>query len=396
MNKDTRVSERDKSNRLTETDVLVVGGGVVGCCAAYYLARLGLDVVVIDRDGINDQASGVNAGSLHLMIVSRFFKSRDPLWIAGRNRLLPLVMASVETWRELAGELDRDIELVLDGGLMVAETDGQLRMLEEKAKEERSHGLDVEVVSGSDLRSIAPYFSERVIGAAFCPDEGKINPIMATGAVARGAERAGTRFLRSTELLALETTGDGFKALTDNGAIRCRRVVDAAGAGAATVAAMVGVRLPIETHARLMNVTEAAPPLVKHLVQHGDRMLSMKQAARGNVVIGGGWPAVFDHATGRPDVIKKSIKGNLGVARSVVPGLGPLRLLRTWGGMLTLTPDGDAILGEVPGVPGFYLAVPPNPGFTGAPICGRLLAERIAGKTSTFDLDAFSVERFAF
>jgi glycine/D-amino acid oxidase-like deaminating enzyme len=388
------VTERDEGDRLTETDVLVVGGGVVGCCAAYYLARWGVDVAVIDRDGINGQASGVNAGSLHLMTVSRFFKSRDPLWVAGRNRLLPLVKAAVETWRELAGEVDRDIELVLDGGLMVAETEGQLRMLEEKAEEERSHGLNVDVVTGSDLGTIAPYVSDSVIGAAFCAKEGKVNPILATGAVARGAERAGARFLQGTELLALETDGAGFEARTSRGDIRCHRVIDAAGAGAGAVAAMVGVRLPIESHARHMNVTEAAPPLIKHLVQHSDRMLSMKQAARGNVVIGGGWPAAFDTATGRPDVIKKSIKGNLGVARSVVPGLGPLRLLRTWAGMLTLTPDGDAILGEVPGVPGFYLAVPPNPGFTGAPICGRLLAERIAGKSTTFDLEAFSVERF--
>ena len=383
------------NGRLTETDVLVVGGGVVGWCTAYYLARLGVDVVLIDRDGINSQASGVNAGSLHLMIVSRFFKSRDPLWIAGRNRLLPLVMAAVETWRELAGELDQDIELVLDGGFMVAETEGQLRMLEEKAKEERSHGLAVDVVTRSDLKAIAPYLSERIIGAAFCANEGKINPIVATGAVARGAEAAGARFLRRTELVALTTDGAGFEARTGRGVIRCRRVVDAAGAGAAVVAAMIGVDLPIETHVRHMNVTEAAPPLVKHLVQHGDRMLSMKQAARGNVIIGGGWPAAIGQGMGRPEVIKKSIAGNLGVARSVVPGLGPLRVLRTWGGTLTLTPDGDAILGEVPGVPGFYLAVPPNPGFTGAPICGRLLAEKIAGKTPTFDLGTFSVERFS-
>ena len=379
---------------IADSDVLVVGGGIVGCSAAYYIAREGVEVTLIDRADLNSQASGTNAGSLHLMIISRFFKRDDPQWIAGRDSLLSLLAASIGIWRELADELGCDIELSIRGGLMVAESDEQLGVLERKAAVERRHGLKIEILAGADLPALAPYLSEHLVGAAFCSQEGSVNPAVATPAIARAARNFGARVLCRTSLTALQAQDGRFVAATNRGLVRCRRVINAAGSDAPAIAAMVGVPIPLQSFARHMNVTEAAPPLIQHLVQHSDRLLSLKQAASGNIIIGGGWPAVLDPRTEYPTVRRPSTEGSLWTALRVAPRLRGLALIRTWAGIISLTPDGGAILGEVPGRPGFYNAIAPNSGYTGGPVCGRLLAELITGRAPTLDVRGWSIERF--
>lgn len=378
-----------------ETDVLIVGGGVVGCSVAYYLAREGVEVLLLDRDDLNTQGSGSNAGSLHVLIISRFFKSVDPLLVAGRERLLPLLLKAVECWEHLACDLDNEIELKISGGLMVAETEAQLRVLECKAKVERRHGLDVEILTGNDLRRFAPYLSHHIIGAEYCGNEGKVNPILATPALAYGAEQAGARILRQTKLLGLEATSKGFQARTSRGVISCHRVVNAAGAWANAVGSMVGIHLPVRRFPRHMNVTEPAPSFFTPLLQHADRLLTLKQAANGTILVGGGWPSTSDAETKDLRVQRSSIEGNLWVAQRVVPKLGNLELVRTWPGIISLTPDGNGILGQAPDLNGFYNAVPPNSGYTAAPLCGRLLAEIMTGKSASFDISGLALERFS-
>ena len=384
-----------RSQGLTSTDVLIVGGGIIGCATAYYLAREGVEVVVIDQNDVNAESSGSNAGSLHVMMISRFFKSTDPLWVRSREKLLPLLLSAIEIWQDLAGELGREIGLKLSGGLMVAETREQLETLERKAEVELSHGLDVDILTGSDLRRAAPYLSPEIIGAEHCANEGKVNPILATPALAEGARQGGARILRATELMALTATDWGYEAHTSAGVITAKRVVNAAGASAGKVSKMAAICLPIRRFPRHMNVTEAGPPLFAPLLQHAGRLLTLKQASNGTVLIGGGWPSEPDETKSRLRIKRTSIEGNLGVARSVVPGVGRLRLLRTWPGVIVLTPDGNGILGEVPGHPGLFKAVPPNMGYTASPLCARLLTEVMLGKSPSIDISSLAMDRFA-
>ena len=377
-----------------DTDVLVVGGGIVGCAAAYDLARFGVEVALVERRELNAQASGVNAGSLHVQLTTRYFRDEKPATVAGTvPALMPLAQEAVRVWEELAGELDGDIEFKVGGGLMVAETAAEMATLTRKAAMERAAGLEVSILTGADLGSVAPYLSDRVIGAEYCPGEGKVNPLLATAALARGAVRAGACIRRRTALLDLEHRRGGFLAYTSKGAMRCRRVVNAAGIAAPRVAAMVGVAVPGEVRPQHMNVTEAAPALLPHLVQHAGRGLTMKQAASGNVIIGGGLPARAAAALGGAHVLKESLEGNLWTARSVVPRVGTLNLLRAWAGQSLMT-DGMPILGAVPSVPGFYLAVAANPGLTLGPVCARLLAEALSGRRPSLDLAPFSISRY--
>ncbi|MDP6884217.1 MAG: FAD-dependent oxidoreductase, partial [Rhodospirillales bacterium] len=280
-----------------ETDVLIVGGGIAGCSAAYYLARDGVEVVLIDQGEVGRGASGRNAGSLHQQLMPFIFREGSARERQARVDTLPLMAAASGVWQELSRELDGDIELRVVGGLMVAETDDQMAFLADKAALEQDQGLDVHMVSGNELRTLAPYLSEAVIGAEYAPGEGKLNPLKAIAGLVRGAKRHGARFFEGRQLLELERGRTGFTALLAGGRVRCRRVVNAAGPWSARIAAKVGVSLAVEPNCVQSGVTERTEPVVDHLVCHAEKILSLKQVANGGLIIGGGWPASIDPVT---------------------------------------------------------------------------------------------------
>jgi len=121
--------------------------------------------------------------------------------------------------------------------------------------------------------------------------EGKINPLRATYAVARRAQQQGMRMLRGCDVQAIEPLsgdGAGFVVRISRGTIHVGRIVNASGAWSGTIGRMLGVTIPVKGAPMQMIVTEPAPPLVNHLVAHADRHLSLKQAASGGLIIGGG------------------------------------------------------------------------------------------------------------
>src|SRR5262249_43625077 len=141
----------------------------------------------------------------------------------------------------------------------------------------------------------------------------------------------------------------GFAVSTNRGVIRCGRIVNAAGAWAPRIAAMLGTTLPVYGAPLQMIVTDTGPPVVGQLVAHADRHLSLKQAANGNLIVGGGWPARLDPETTLTANLRASIEGNLWVAARVLPALDRFHVLRSWAGM-NVDIDGAPVLGPVPGV----------------------------------------------
>ncbi len=375
------------------TDVLIVGGGLAGCATAYYLAREGVDVTLIERHDLNTQASGCNAGSLHAQIPHEPFILKGEEWARIFAPTIPLMRDSIELWGRLGEELGRDLEVSITGGILVAETDRQMRDIERKAAIERAHGLTIEILSRAALRALAPYVSERMVGGAFCPTEGKANPLQATPAFAAAAERHGARILRLTELKALGAEAAGYAAQTDDDIIHARRIVNCAGADAGHVSAMLGLDLPIEGHPIQVNVTEPVAPFLGHLLYFAGEKLTLKQARNGSLLIGGGWPARRSAVEGRLAVDLGSVRSNLNVAQTVVPRIGSVRLLRTWPAIVSGTEDWKPILGEVPKLPGFFMNMVPWMGFTAGPIAALTVAELVLGRTPSCDLAKFSAMR---
>jgi glycine/D-amino acid oxidase-like deaminating enzyme len=373
-------------------DTLVIGGGVAGCCLAYWLAREGIETMVVERDDMNMQASGANAGSLHVQLLSFDFGRNAP---AGGNRAadtLPLGPASIALWQEIQRDTGEDLEVKVSGGLMLAETDDDVAFLRAKIELEKSRGIEAELIGANELRELEPCIGGVAIAAEWCPGEGKINPLRATYAVVARAKEMGARFRRGSDVQAITRTDSGWKVETSRGEIRCGRIVNASGPWAAEVAAMAGVAIPVRGAPLQMIVTEPTAPTLGRLVAHAARHLTLKQMSSGAFMIGGGWTAGLDERQKLSRALRSSVEGNLWVASRVVPALADLHAIRIWAGM-NVNIDRAPILGEVPGLPGFYNCVSSN-GYTLAPVLSRLTAEMIAGRSTSLPVEPYSIQRF--
>jgi glycine/D-amino acid oxidase-like deaminating enzyme len=374
------------------SQVTIIGAGIAGVSTALFLARNGMDVTVLDAGTPNGQASGGNAGSIHVQLASFDFGRKAQAGGGPAAHALPLQLAATRMWEALAAELATEMEFVLTGGLMVAETQEQLRFLERKTQLERAYGIEVHVVGQAEARRLVPGISADVLGGAWCPDEGKINPMLATPALIAAAQRAGARFLAGEAVRAIERSGGDWLVTTARGTIRAPYVVNAAGPWARSVGRLVGLELPVEGVPFQMIATEPAAAMVDVLLSHADRHLTLKQVANGNIVIGGGWPAGQSRPYRHPRALRDSREGNLWVAQKVLPALRGLRMLRSWGAM-NVNIDGAPILGEAPGLPGFFNAVAAT-GYTMGPRIGQITADLICKGSADIDLQPFSVQRF--
>jgi glycine/D-amino acid oxidase-like deaminating enzyme len=275
---------------------------------------------------------------------------------------------------------------------MVAESREQLEFLAWKCERERALGVEAEVLGRRQLEAIAPYLGPAVVGAELCPLEGKLNPLLANAAIRRWAVRNGARMIEA-KVRGLARDGGVFFLDVEPEGYRAERVVLAAAAGTRRLAAGLGVNIPAEAEPLHMNITEAAAPFITHLVQHADQPITLKQLGQGQVVIGGGWPAQLADPPGAPRVALASLIGNATLAQHIVPAIRGLRIIRTWAGINT-TVDGRGVLGSVPHLPGLFIAVPGDAGYTLGPLSARLVADAVLARTPSEDLAPYSPDRF--
>jgi sarcosine oxidase, subunit beta len=380
---------------MRKIDVLIIGGGLAGCATAYYLSRAGAEVLLVERSDLNTQASGSNAGSIHAQIPHLTFVEEGDDWARTFAPTIRLLLESVRVWAKVGEELGADLEVATPGGLLVAESDAQMRDVERKAAIERSQGMQIHMLNRADLARIAPYVSERMIGGAFCADEGKANPLKATPAFANAAIRHGAIVNTFTDVVAISAENSGYRVDTNRGTLKARRVVNCAGAQSGRIAKLLGIDLPIEGHAIQISVTEPAESIITHLLYYAGSRLTLKQTAVGTCLVGGGWPARRSLVSDSLTVDPVSLQRNLQVAVRVVPALASLHLVRTWPAIVNGTADWKPILGEIPGYPGFFMNMFPWLGFSAGPIAARIVSDLVLGRTPPFDLDAFSAVRYS-
>lgn len=383
---------------MEQVDVAVIGGGLVGCAAAWHLALRGASVALIEAGDINGGASGQNAGSLHFQIERRFLETDDRVDGQAAD-IVALSRSAVGDWQAIEGELTTDLHVSMQGGLMVAETAEQVALLERKAARESREGLSVRTVDGNEARRIAPYLSPGILAANFAKDEGHADPRAVTPALAKAARGAGASIRTASRVRSIAREGGRFAVRGDGFGLSADRLLVAAGAGSANICAMLNIHMPLYPVALLMNATERARPMIPHLVQHVGRRLSLKQTYAGNILLGGGWPSRLAQVPGggfdpwaRATIIPESLTGNLRGAVDVVPGVARLNLIRSWTGVTAISADQLPVVGEVPRMPGLWVAAGGS-AFTLGLTFARLIAGAMTAGPAP-ELAALSPARF--
>lgn len=364
---------------MSETaDAVVVGGGVIGCAAAYYLSRSGIRPLVLERAALAAQASGANAGMVSA-------SSGVP------GETLTHSRKSVELLARDAEELGRPVEFVRRGRLSLALTPDQWPDVQAFAAARARAGVDVRLLSGDEARALDPALGPAVLGAAYTPEDGHVNPFLLTHAYAAAARDRGAAVRQGVEVLRIEVRGDrviGVSAST--GRIATPLVVLAAGAWSAGLLAPLGIAIPVRPGRGQMLVTAAIPPLTARVLR--SPAVGLRQDVRGHVIIGSTVEYVgFDLAV-TPHVLARFCR----LAAMIAPALRRVPVVRAWAGLRPMTPDALAVIDTVPGLPGLIIATGHSrTGVTYAPVTGWLVAQLATRGTTDLPLTPFRLARFA-
>ena len=355
-------------------DLIVIGAGIMGATAALRAAQGGMRVVVVERDAAGSGASGVNAGTLSLQIK--------------RVRLMPYALRGYEWWKQ-AGD---DVGFKRTGGYTLAFTAAEHALLEERMTLKRDAGAPIELVSPAEARAREPALCDRVVGASYCAADGYADSTR-TGAYLRVLLRAaGVELREHAPVHAIDAGDRGFRVTASDRPIEARRVLIACGAWTASVAAMLGVTLPIGVRVNTVSVTEPCPPRLHAAIGHATGLLTLKQKSNGTFLIGGGWQGRGSPETGRGEVSGDTLLQNLRLARFAVPALAHTRVIRSWTGFEAFVPDYYPLAGALPGVSNAYVLACVRGGYTIGPCIGPLVAELIQGHEP--ELPLFDPARF--
>ncbi|MDF2764488.1 MAG: hypothetical protein K0S81_1482 [Rhodospirillales bacterium] len=389
------------------SDVLVVGGGIVGTATAYYLAQRGFKTVLLEGQSWAWGASGRNPGFQWLH--TRKAGLQMELGLAGR-RLSD----------RLAEELD-GFEFRRGGGMIYFFDEAQEPLMECFVAERRAAGLPMELIDGRAAREHCPALSPKVLGASFNPIDAHQNTRLLVEALARAAERAGATIHAGVQVdRLLVEKGRVVGAVSAMETFRAGTTVLATGVWTAKLLEPLGIKVPI-TAMRLQVVeTEPAPfrfepmlygptalkqyAFIRDLDGYSDEGTShplearhpgieflelAAQRADGRVLLG--CPMDFPGLDDRPTVA--GIGLTLAVMAERMPPLADLAVERVWAGLLPQTPDALPILGPVPGLEGLVLNAGHVFGNVAGPISGLMVAQKLAGERTEFDLSLFAFDR---
>ncbi len=364
-------------------DVLIVGAGVMGLSLAWALAKRGRRVVCFDRAEPGREASAATAGTLAVQ--------NKPL------ASIPLTLLSLRMWGELKAELGQSVEFEVRGGIRIAESVDDHQRLRRSAAAQAEAGAPIEMLTKSEIASIAPYLSHRVEAASFCPLDAMSNPFLTVRALLGRCKDAGVAFLFGREVSDISIGAGGSATLVAGDIVaHADAIVIAAGAWIPRLASRVGISLPITTKVQQVLITDIGACRVPHVVTHVRGNLTLKQqSVSGKVLVGGGWAGDGDSDTGTRRLLRESIIGNARAAVNAVPGLASARFLRGWTGFEGRTPDKLPIIGALPGMRNLHVIGCASGGFTLSPAAGEVLAQQLCGEPLSVDLAPFSPARFA-
>lgn len=372
----------------------MVGAGVVGAACAYYAARAGLAVAVVDRGPVAGGTTGAGEGNL---LVS----DKEP------GPELDLALLSTRLWRELAEELGPLVEYEPKGGLVVASTAEGQRSLREFAAAQAAAGVEAEEVAAERLHELEPHLAAGLAGGFLYPQDAQVQPALAAAHLLREARRMGAELITDESVNAVDLGPDGAVrgVRTQRRELGAPAVVNAAGTWGGELAALAGAHLPVMPRRGFVLVTEPLPRIVRHKVYAADYVADVASGSAdlqtsavvegtpgGPVLIGASRERVGFDRTLSQEVLRRLA----GQAAALFPVLAEVVVMRTYRGFRPYLPDHLPAIGADARVPGLYHACGHEGAGIGlAPATGLLISEQLSGKRPELDLAPFGADRFA-
>jgi D-hydroxyproline dehydrogenase subunit beta len=376
-------------------DVVIIGGGIIGCACAYYLTLKGLRVRLLERGPLGSGAS--RAGMSHVVT-----------WEEPAAHL-ELARASQKLYEILAEELSPAIEYRRTGSLAVVEAPEGLPAMAEMITRLQLWGLECQLLNAQDLRRIEPNLNPDLAGGAYFPGDGMVNPLLTTAALARAAAARGAVISTHTAVSGFEYTPgeNGLQTvLTPTERIPTGSVVIAAGAWTAQLTQLIGTKLPIEPRKGTLVVTAPLPNKAlrcKIILSagymdsvHGSGTgvavaANIQQVSNGNLLLGSSRQFAGFDVQVDPRVVSEIIRRCI----RFYPALSGITALRTWAGLRPYTSDLLPVIGPLPAVSNVFIAAGHEGiGITEGPITGRLISQMLTGETPDMPVDRFSPARF--
>ncbi len=374
--------------------VVVVGGGIMGCSTAYHLAALGIgDVVLLERHQISSGSTWHAAGLVGQL------RSQ-----AGITQLLG---HSVDLYRRLEQETGQAIGWKMNGGLRLACTPDRMTEIRRQATTAHSFGLDMEILTPAEAQALCPVIHvDDVLGAAFLPTDGQVNPGDVNRALALGARQQGVRIIEHCAVTGIRVIGGRVEGLeTAQGAIETGLIVNCCGQWARQLGTLAGVNVPLISVQHQYLVTEPIDGVTSNFptIRDPDRRIYFKEEV-GGMVLGGYEPNPIPWAeNGLPDDFSFSLLDSnwdhfepmMEWALPRMPALQDAGVKQLVNGPESFTPDGNFILGESPELRGFFVGAGFNAfGIAAGGGAGKALAEWIVADEPPYDLWAVDIRRF--
>ena len=367
-------------------EIVIIGGGVHGLAAAYYLAKdHGItDVAVLEKGYLGSGASGRNTA-----IIRSNYLTPDGVSFYDE---------SLKLYERLALELSFNVMFSQRGHLTLAHNDGAVRTMRWRAEVNQIQGVDSRLISLDEIAELCPYLdlSEHprypILAALYHPPGGIIRHDAVVWGYARGADQHGVHLHQQTEVTDIDVQGGKVVGVrTDRGYIRTGTVLNATAGWCTLISDMAGVRLPVTTHPLQACVTEPLKPFLNVVVVSGSLHVYVSQSDRGELVMGSAIDPYQSYSSDSTLGFLESISSHM---LELFPSLAKARVLRQWAGICDMTPDYSPILGLTP-VGGFLVDVGWGTyGFKAAPVSGKRMAELIATGETPQLLRPFRLSRF--
>lgn len=377
--------------------VVVIGGGAVGCSALYHLTQLGVtDAMLLERDELTAGSTWHAAGNCPNFSTS---------W-----NLIKLQRHSTRLYAELAKRVGYDINYHVTGSIRLAHTRDRVDEFRHVVSQARAQGIEFEMLEPAEIVRRHPFLTtDGILAGLYDPHDGDIDPAQMTQALAKGARDAGAEIHRQTRVTAIERTRSGeWRVTTNRGVVTAQSVINAAGYRGGEVAQLVGAYLPIVTLSHQYLVTDDIPELVARgaarlpLVRDPDVSYYLRQERHGLILGPYEWQAtahwldripdefahqLFDDDTGR---LEKYIEAACGR----IPILSSVGVKTVINGPIPYAPDGNPLIGPAPGLPGFFHCCAFTFGIAQAGGAGKCIAEWVARGQPEWDMWPLDSRRY--